>query len=504
VMQTFELRGEDAWRESVGRLAFIATSVAVGVFTHRILREGGTLRAILASFEWFRGTPWRSRLVHVTALAMPIALAVAAASGYYWTALQLGSSYHLTLVYLFLLLVVLHIALRWSLLARRRLAFEQWRKEREAAQKALAEEGERAESEATDVPPVIEEPELDLGTVDVHTGRLLSTSAVVAMVVGLWFLWADLVPAVGVLDNIELWSHTVTQTVEVTAPDGSRQFQTEDRVEPITLANLLVAMIAVFMTFVLMRNLPGLLEISLFRRLGTGPGERYAYTTLAKYAITLAGGVFAFNLIGIDWSNVQWLVAAVGLGLGFGLQEIFANFVSGLILLFERPIRVGDTVTIGNLSGTVARIRIRATWLTGFDRKEIVVPNKEFVTSQLTNWSHSDLTVRVDVSVGIAYGSDVELAIREMLAVAEANKRLLADPKPQVLFVGFGDSALNLELRAFSQVAQGVLAKHELHLAVDRAFRDAGIEIPFPQRDLHIRSVPPEWRSGGGDQPPGD
>jgi potassium efflux system protein len=282
----------------------------------------------------------------------------------------------------------------------------------------------------------------------------------------------------------------VNRTVEVTAPDGSRQFHAEERVEPITVADLLVALVIAFMTYVLVRNLPGLLEISVFRQFGTAPGERYAYTTLAQYAITLTGGVLAFNAVGIDWSNVQWLIAAVGLGLGFGLQEIFANFVSGLILLFERPIRVGDTVTIGNLSGTVAKIRIRATWLTGFDRKEIVVPNKEFVTSQLTNWSHSDLTMRVDVAVGIAYGSDVELAMREMLAAAQANERILADPKPQVLFVGFGDSALNLELRAFSEVSQGILAKHDLHLAIDRAFRNAGIEIPFPQRDVHIRSVP--------------
>jgi potassium-dependent mechanosensitive channel len=490
LMQTFEQRGEDAWRESIGRLAFMASAIAMTAFTHRILREGGALRAILDGFGAFRSRRWVARAVYAFGVAMPAALTIAAASGYYWTALQLGASYHLTLVYLFLLLVVLHLALRWSLILRRRLAFEQWRKEREEALEKLAEEREKAGSEIGEEPPPIDESEVDLGTIDVHTGRLLSTSAVVAMVFGLWFLWADLVPAIGALDTIDLWSHTVTRTVEVTAPDGSKQLHTEDRVEPITLANAFAALITAFMTWVLVRNLPGLLEISLYRRLGTAPGERYAYTMLTKYAISVAGGVLAFNTIGIDWSQVQWLVAAVGLGLGFGLQEIFANFVSGLIILFERPMRVGDSVVIGNLSGTVTRIRIRATWLVGGDRKEIVVPNKQFVTNHLINASLSDPTIRVDVPVGIAYGSDTERAMRELLTVAEKNERVLRDPKPSVMFLGFGESGLNFALRAFSDISNGDRVQHEMGLAVERAFREAGIEIPLPQREVHVRSAP--------------
>jgi potassium efflux system protein len=490
LMQTFEQRGEDAWRESIGRIAFITGGVVVTLFTHRILREGGPLREILSGFDTVRSRRWVGRALHASAVAMPAALTLAAAGGYYWTALQLGWSYHLTLVYLFLLLSLLHLALRWTLIVRRRLAFEQWRKEREEAQAALAAERREGKSETGDEAPPVEEAELDLGTIDVHTGRLLSTSAVVAMLFGLWFLWSDLVPAVGMLDSVEVWSHTVNRTVEVTAPDGSVQFHTEERVEPITVADLLVAMIIAGMTWVLVRNLAGLLEISLYRRLGTGPGERYAYTTLAQYGITLAGGVVAFNAVGIDWSKVQWLVAAVGLGLGFGLQEIFANFVSGVILLFERPMRVGDQVVIGNLSGTVTRIRIRATWLVGGDRKEIVVPNKQFVTNHLVNASLSDPTIRVDIPVVIAFGSDTERAMRELLALAEVHERVLSDPKPGVMFQGFGENGLNFSLRAFSDVSDGDRVLHDLGLAIDRAFREAGIERPFPQRDLHIRSVP--------------
>jgi potassium efflux system protein len=201
----------------------------------------------------------------------------------------------------------------------------------------------------------------------------------------------------------------------------------------------------------------------------------------------------------VGWSSVQWLVAAVGIGLGFGLQEIFANFVSGLILLFERPIRVGDTVTIGDLSGTVARIRIRATWLIGADRKDIVVPNKEFVTGRLVNWTLTDPVLRVDIPVGVAYGSDVACALALLERVARENPRVMRTPAPQASFQRFGESSLELVLRCFSPdgANEGPI-RHELHLAIERLFREQGIEIAFPQRDLHVRSLPPGWPPPAG------
>jgi potassium efflux system protein len=485
-IETFEMRGEDAWRESAGRISLIALLAAATVFTHRVIRAPGPLREILRATRQLQLSAWQWNAVHVAALAVPIGLAGAAARGYYWTALQLGAGHHLTLVFLFLLFTLLHLALRWSLLARRRLAFDQLKEQAEQAERTP--EGDAA--------PAIQ-PDLDLAAVDAQTRRLLSTSTLVAMVLGLWFLWSDLVPAVDLLDAVELWTSVETRSVETRAADGSVSFQTEQVAVPITLGNLLVALLIGFMGLVLVRNLPGLLEISLFRRLGTGPGERYAIASIAKYALSLVGAALAFNTLGVGWSNIQWLVAAVGLGLGFGLQEIFANFISGLIILFERPIRVGDTVTVGDVSGVVSKIRIRATWITAFDRKELVVPNKEFVTSQLINWSLSDPILRVDIKVGIAYGSDTEAAMRELLAVANANPLVLKIPKPDVYFLGFGDSTLDFELRCFSpDVDSRIKIVHALHLAIDRSFRAAGIEIAFPQRDVHIRSAPPGWKGG--------
>jgi potassium efflux system protein len=312
-----------------------------------------------------------------------------------------------------------------------------------------------------------------------------------AALIGIWTIWADLFPAAGALRSVELWTTTVTATVEMTNAAGETISSVEDRLVPITLADLLLALVVAAITLALARNLPGLLEVSIFRQLQASAGERYAYATIGKYAITLGGIAVALSVVGVGWSSIQWLLAAVGIGLGFGLQEIFANFISGLIILFERPIRVGDTVTVGDISGTVTKIRIRATWITGFDRKELVVPNKEFITSRLVNWSLSDAVLRVEIPVGIAYGSDTEKASGVLLEVAKKNEHVLKEPEPYVLFRGFGESSLNFELRVFSpDVVHYLKIVHALHMEIDRAFRAEGIEIAFPQRDLHLRSLP--------------
>ncbi|HEY5656322.1 MAG TPA: mechanosensitive ion channel domain-containing protein [Myxococcota bacterium] len=499
-IQVFEMRGEEAWKESIGRLAFLLLMGATTVFTHLVLRERtGALWCIAQATPELSVRRWLWRMAHGLAIAVTVLLGVAAVRGYYWTSLQLASSYYFTLIFLFLLLVALRLCVRWSLLARRRLVL---RRAEEAREKAAARREQQAPESGVDASELAE-PEVDLAAVTAQTGRLLQSAAAVAVVIGLWVIWADLLPAAGILREVELWSTSGTVTLEITDATGSQRLVQEERLVPVTLVDLCLAILIAVMTLVVARNLPGLLEISIFRRLQTGTGERYAYATILKYGITLLGAVLALSTIGVSWSNIQWLVAAVGLGLGFGLQEIFANFVSGLIILFERPIRVGDTVTVGDISGTVTRIRIRATWITGFDRKELVVPNKEFVTSKLVNWSLSDAILRVDVPVGIAYGSDTQKAIEVLSRVADETPHVLREPHPQVLFLGFGDSALQFELRVFSpDVEHRLVIRHALHLAIDAAFRAAGIEIAFPQRDVHLRSVPrpvppPAGGSGG-------
>ena len=427
---------------------------------------------------------WAWRLLHGAALVAALGLAAGAMRGYYWTSLQLAASFHFTLLFLFMLMIAYELGLRWELLASRRLALVRLAAAREAlaAQRRAEPDGEA---------PELAEPELDIATVDAQTSRLLRNGALFAAVIGLWLIWVDLLPAAGVLRSVQLWTTTTTATLETTNAAGEPVSTVEQLVVPVTLADLLLALLAGAMTLVVARNLPGLLELSVFRQLRASAGERYAYTTIGKYAVTLAGAVLALNMVGFGWSKVQWLVAAVGLGLGFGLQEIFANFVSGLIILFERPIRVGDIVTVGNVNGKVTKIRIRATWITGFDRKELVVPNKEFITNQLVNWSLSDAVLRLDIAVGIAYGSDTDKAHRVLLEVAARNEHVLKDPAPQAFFFGFGESSLDFELRVFSpDVEHRLRIIHDLHMEIDRAFRAEGIEIAFPQRDLHVRTLP--------------
>ena len=294
------------------------------------------------------------------------------------------------------------------------------------------------------------------------------------------------------LDKVTLWHQTVMVAGEQT-------------IAPVTLANIGIAILIVIVTYVAMKRLPALLEIVLLQRVSMNQGARYTVTTLTTYTIVGIGLLAFFNVIGADWSKLQWLFAALSVGIGFGLQEIVANFISGLIILFERPIRVGDVVSIGDTDGVVTRIQIRATTIRTWDRQELLVPNKEFITGRLLNWSLSDQTTRIKVPVGVAYGSDVQLAMSLMDEAARENKHVLAEPSPSIIFQAFGDNALNLVLRCFVG-SQDIRMKTitQLHEAVNDKFNNAGICIAFPQRDVHLdASKPLEVRirhdNGAGD-----
>jgi potassium efflux system protein len=256
---------------------------------------------------------------------------------------------------------------------------------------------------------------------------------------------------------------------------------------PITLADLILSLVVVAATVFSARNLPGFLEVTLLRYFPIDFGARQAYAILTRYALVASGILIAFSIVGLKWSSIQWLVAALSVGLGFGLQEIVANFISGLIVLFERPFRVGDTVTIGDVSGTVSQIRIRATTVLDWDRRELIVPNKDFITGRLINWSLSDPIIRVKIPVGIAYGSDTDLAEELLNKAARENRLVLTDPAPSAIFTGFGDNSLNFTLRVFiDSIDHWFTVIHQLHRVIDREFRKAGIVISFPQRDVHL------------------
>ncbi len=468
-----EWQAHDTHRQSLGRIALITGMIALAVFAHRLLSSlrraasesnARTLKAWASHFFWL----WYALLV-----APPLALTALAATGYYYTAFKLAHLFIVTLCILIGLAFTHALVIRWVTVARRQLEVAR------ARQKALDAHTASGEEPPTVPPKALVFPEVEIQAVNDHTRRLLRAVLTVVLLAALWLIWAPVLPALRVLDTVELWQQTVTV-------DGL------DTLRPVTLTNITLAVMLAVATAVAARNVPGALELVILQRLPINPGSRYAIATTVRYIITAVGVVLVFNTVGVGWSKVQWLVAALSVGLGFGLQEIVANFVSGLIILFERPIRVGDTITVSGISGTVSRIQIRATTITDWDRKELIVPNKEFVTGQLVNWSLSDSILRVVIRVGVAYGSDTNHTRRILLDVAKKSPLVLDDPPPTAVFSEFGDSSLNFDLRVYvASIDNFVPVRHALNMAIEQGLREAKIPIPFPQRDLHMDTERP-------------
>ncbi len=205
------------------------------------------------------------------------------------------------------------------------------------------------------------------------------------------------------------------------------------------------------------------------------------------YIGIILAAVFGITALGIDLSNIALIAGALSVGIGFGLQAIVSNFVSGIILLIERPIKVGDWVLVGGNEGLVKRITVRSTELTTFQRASVIIPNSEFISTSVINWTHKDTYGRIEVAVGVAYGSDVEKVREVLLDCANHHERVLTSPEAQVLFMNFGGSSLDFELRCFTNdVSYRLIISSDLRFAIDKAFRDAGIEIPFPQHVVHF------------------
>jgi potassium efflux system protein len=534
VMRTVAAQPQELYAASAGRAALVVVMAVSAVVAQRILKpRGGILHEYLAAH---RGG-WIDRLRYLWypgAVLVPVVLGVASIRGYHYTAVHLSLQVAQSMSLLTALVLLYGFLVRWIVVAQRRLAREEARRRRAEVEKQAREAG-------GEVPP-LEESRLDIVTVGAQNRQLLRSLLLVGAVAGLWAIWVDVFPAIGFLREIELWrrddapvvtaaapapvqlpmqgagADTATGTAGSAAPgapggpeasapapgaprgaDAGAPPEAQPSSPPaevtasgawVTLADVVVALLILLLTGIVGKNIPGLLEITVLQRLPLEPGGRYAITTLLRYAITIIGVLAALAVIGWTWEKLQWVTAAILVGLGFGLQEVIANFVAGLIILFERPIRLGDTVTVGETSGTVTRIRIRATTIVDWDRKELIVPNKAFITGQVINWTLSDPTLRLRVPVGVAYGSDIALAKKLLLEAAAANPDVLKEPRPQALFIGFGESSLNLELRVILPSIDYLLqARDQLHSAIDQAFRAAGIEISFPQRDIHIRSI---------------
>ncbi|WP_374602906.1 mechanosensitive ion channel domain-containing protein [Arenimonas sp.] len=425
--------------------------------------------------------PEPSRFRRALRLLLPAALAasaVLALQGYvYSTAIVLDAQF--ASVGVFIAVAVLHgLLARWFALGERRLALRRQEQKREAELQARAE-GATPEEGGGEAIPVDVDEDLALDKVNAQTRRLLRAVKLVLLAAGLVWVWADVLPAFARLDEVVLWS-----VAQATADGG-------DTTVPITLMAALLGVLALALTFVAARNLPGLLEIGLLSKVNMDSASRYAITSVSRYAIVTVGIIAGLGLLGLRWGQLQWLAAALTVGLGFGLQEIFANFVSGLILLFERPFRVGDVITVNNLDGTVTRIRTRATTILDFDNKEIVVPNKSFITGQLVNWTLSDETTRIVVKVGVDYGTDPALVHRLLMQAATENPRVLETPPPRSWLLEFGANSLDFELRVFvGGIIDRLAVRNELNVRLVELFAENEVGFAFPQLDVHVRDLP--------------
>jgi small-conductance mechanosensitive channel len=258
----------------------------------------------------------------------------------------------------------------------------------------------------------------------------------------------------------------------------------------ISLGDILAFLFTVWLAFVISRLVRFILDEDVYPRINLAGGVPYAVSTILHYSLLLLGFFIAIAALGIDLSKFTILAGAFGVGLGFGLQNIVNNFVSGLILLFERPVKVGDVLQLRETQGDLKRIGLRASVLRTLDGSEIIVPNGHLISEEVTNWTFSDRIRRIQVDVGVAYGNDPEKIIELLTKVALSHPDIVKEPMPRTLFIGFGESSLDFQLRAWTAVAsQWMNVKSDLAVGIYKALKEAEIEIPFPQRDLHLKSV---------------
>ncbi|PKH22430.1 miniconductance mechanosensitive channel MscM [Enterobacterales bacterium CwR94] len=450
---------------TLGRLCFILICGALCVVTLSLKRAGIPLHLDKeGNGENMLNTFWWNLL-----LCIPLVAAFASGVGYLATAQALLGRLEMSVAIWFLLLVVYHIVRRWMLIQRRRIAFDRARQRRAEilAQRARGEEEALPASNGGDGGD-IDEPVIDLDAISAQSLRLVRSLLTMIALVSVIVLWSEIHSAFGFLENIRLW-------------DVSTTVQGVESLQPITLGAILIAVLVFIITTQLVRNLPAMLELGLLQHLSLTPGTGYAITTLTKYMLLLIGGLTGFSLLGIEWSKLQWLVAGLTVGLGFGLQEIFANFISGLIILFEKPIRIGDTVTIRDLTGSITRINTRATTITDWDRKEIIVPNKAFITEQFVNWSLSDSVTRVVLTIPAPAHANSEEVAQMLVSAAHRCHLVLDNPIPEAFLVDLQQGIQLYELRLFAaEMGHRMPLRHEMHRLILEAYKEHGLEMPFP------------------------
>lgn len=468
---TFESYNNRQFSSNLGRLCFILICILLSLITNNLKKVGiplylnnkGSCEGIINNFLW------------ILLVFAPILSASGALLGYFSTSQELLIRLETSSGIWLFLLIIYHIILRWMSIQRRKITFERAKQKRAeiiANRSKCENKNKIIKNEQIFID--FEDNVINLDTISAKSiGLIRSILTTIALILFI-LIWSELYSAFSFLENIQLWN--VTTTIDDI-----------DTVRPITLASLFISIFIIIITTQLIRNFPAFLELVLLQHLELKPGTGYAIITLTKYIIALIGSLISFSMIGIEWAKLQWLIAAMGVGLGFGLQEIFTNIISGLMILFEKPIRIGDTVTIRDLTGSITKINTRATTITDWDRKEIIVPNKAFITEQFINWSLSDTTTRIILIIPAPSNINTNKISEILLNSAKKTKIILKNPTPEVYLVNIEKGIQIFELRMYvAEIRHRMPARHKVHKKILNNFLKNNIHLPFPSINIDI------------------
>ncbi|MCR3755164.1 MAG: miniconductance mechanosensitive channel MscM [Candidatus Westeberhardia cardiocondylae] len=461
---TFNNYNNNEFSDTLGRLSFILLCTCLTIIKIKFKNIG--LPIHLGKNSNHKNII--NRLLWNLIIYSPIILSIASCFGHLSTTQILLVRLETSILIWFMLLIVYYTIRRWMFIQRRRIAFEQ-AKQRRAKILAQREKNKKilSKSQLNKAADEVDKKILDLDTISFKSLELIRSILTLISLVLIILLWSELHFTFTFLERITLW--------EVTTNTQGTQY--------ITLNTVLIFSLIFIITSQMVRNLPALLELTLLQHLNLSPGTGYAITTLTKYSLMLLGGVIGFSIIGIEWSTLQWLIAALGVGLGFGLQEIFANFISGLMILFEKPIRIGDTVTIRKLTGNITKINIRATTITDWDKKEIIVPNKAFITEQFINWSLSDSITRIVLNIPAPQHSNIKQITKIILKSANSCNLIIRPPKPEVFLVDLQRGIQFFELRIYTSKMQNrIQIRHQINSKIIEYYKQFGIKIPHQQQ----------------------
>lgn len=463
----FNNYNEKEFYTTLGRLCFISLCIYLTYITNNLkhsklplyINKYDSSNNIINHFLW-----------NIMIFA-PIIAIIACIFGYFFAAQELLMRLEISLFIWITLLIIYHLVRRWMSIQRRRIAFER-AKQKRAQRLAFNNYNEsNIVHNQISINNKLEfnqnnKKTLDLDTINTQSLQLIRSIITLIAILSMTLLWSKLHSAFYFLENITLWD--VTSTIKGV-----------NNIQPITLNSFLIAVLVIIITTKTVHNLPAFLELTLLQHLKLNPGTGYAITTLTKYILMLLGSIIGFSLIGIEWSKIQWLIAALGVGLGFGLQEIFANFISGIMILFEKPIRIGDTITIRNLTGNVTRINTRATTITDWDHKEIIIPNKEFITKKFINWSLSDTITRVVLKIPGSTKINAKKMTTILLQIVKNSSLALSTPPPEVYLSDLQNGFPIFEIRIYvADTKSRMPLCHQVHLLITEYYQKNNIELP--------------------------